>query len=281
MLPLLVMTVLLPLGADLAVPAEGFTEPCRKVELAPAESGILTALLVHEGDRVTRGQLLATLDTDVLEAGLRIAEANCAARGDLQSAEAELQLRQARHTNLQALLSMDHASQEELQRAEADVALARAALLKAQEQHTLAELERQKVEMLLERRKLYSPLEGAVIKTHREERETVSPATPTVITIAELNPLRVVFTVPTALSERVSAGQTVSLLLTESGTPCSGTVEVVAAVTDAASGTVRVKVLIENPSGQYRCGVRCRWIMDLAAAPSAEPNRELLRKAPR
>ena len=55
---------------------EGFTEPYRKIEVAAAEAGVVEKLSVREGDRVAKGQTLATLDTDVLVVSQKIATAN-------------------------------------------------------------------------------------------------------------------------------------------------------------------------------------------------------------
>ena len=56
---------------------------------------------------------------------------------------------------------------------------------------------------------------------------------------------------------KLSVGSAVDLELPESGAKVRGKVEFVAPVTEAESGTVRVKVLIDNAQGAYRCGVRC------------------------
>jgi len=53
---------------------DGFTEPFRKIELAPAEPGVLTTLLAAEGDVVNAGQLLGTLDNDVLQIAVKLAK---------------------------------------------------------------------------------------------------------------------------------------------------------------------------------------------------------------
>ena len=54
----------LPVVADLGgVKAEGRLEPIRYVELSPVVNGLVSAVLVSEGDRVEAGQLIASLDT--------------------------------------------------------------------------------------------------------------------------------------------------------------------------------------------------------------------------
>ena len=52
----------------LAEQVEGFTQPYRTINVAAVEVGIITAIDVREGDVVSRGQILATLDQEVLEA---------------------------------------------------------------------------------------------------------------------------------------------------------------------------------------------------------------------
>jgi hypothetical protein len=58
----------------------------------------------------------------------------------------------------------------------------------------------------------------------------------------------------------------VALSLPESKRRAVGQVEFVSPVTDAESGTVRVKVLLKNTDGQYRSGVRCE--IDLSTIPT-------------
>jgi RND family efflux transporter MFP subunit len=214
-------------------------------------------LLVHEGDRVTKGQALATLDNDVLAVSREIALANVQAKGKLDSAAAERDLRKTRLERLEPLRAEGHASQEEVDRAVADLAVAEANLQAAREQHRLDELELKKVEAMIERRTLRSPIDGYVVKIQKEEREFVSVNSATVATVVQLDPLRVVFSLPTAYAAKLSGGDGVDLELPESGAKLHGKVELVTPVTDAESGTVRVKILIDNSGGAYRCGVRC------------------------
>jgi RND family efflux transporter MFP subunit len=250
---------------------DGFTEPFRKIEVAASEPGTVAQLLVHEGDRVTKGQALATLDNDVLEVSREIAAASARAKGKLDSAEAERDLRKTRLQRLEPLRTEGHASQEEIDRAAADLAVAEANLQAALEQHQLDELERKKIDAMIERRTLRSPIDGCVLKIQKEEREFVSPSAAAVATVVQLDPLRVVFSLPTAFAAKLSAASPVDLELPESGTKLRGKVELIAPVTDAESGTVRVKVLIDNANGAYRCGIRC--LLDAGPGKETPPEK--------
>ena len=58
----------------LSVEVSGNLETPRKVDLSFGTSGMVKEVMVKEGDRVTRGQVLAKLDVPYLEAGVAMAE---------------------------------------------------------------------------------------------------------------------------------------------------------------------------------------------------------------
>ena len=94
---------------------------------------------------------------------------------------------------------------------------------------------------MIETAHVRSPIDGVVAKVHKEEQEYVSNNSAAVATVVQLDPLRVVFTVPTAYAVRFKAGQVVALELPESGKKAKGSIELIAPMTEAESGTTRVK----------------------------------------
>src|SRR5512145_136569 len=73
------------------VTASGEVRPRRYVNVGANVSGRLIEVNVLEGDRVKKGQILARVESERYEAGLRQSEAGVsAARADLQRAEADL-----------------------------------------------------------------------------------------------------------------------------------------------------------------------------------------------
>ncbi len=252
---LLLLAVSLCAHADDAV--DGFTEPFRKIELAPAETGVLASLLVKEGDAVNSGQLLGTLDNEVLQISLKLAKQVLESQGKLAGAKAERDLRAQRLQRLRELHPQGFAHREEVDRAAADLALAEANILTIQEQRTLDELEHQKAIALLDRRLIRSPIGGVITKVHRDQGEYVPSNNPVVFTIVQLNPLRAVFAIPASGAVSVKPDQSVNLRFPDSGLHCLGKIEMVSPVIDAESGLVRVKVLIPNADGQKPCGARC------------------------
>jgi multidrug efflux pump subunit AcrA (membrane-fusion protein) len=113
----------------------------RSVEVATKEVGIVTAIRVLEGSRVERGDVLATLDDEVQRALLSIASKTLELRGRYESATAEAELRRQRLQKLESLHGTGHARREEVERAKADLAIAKAQVLAAEEELLLRKLE--------------------------------------------------------------------------------------------------------------------------------------------
>jgi RND family efflux transporter MFP subunit len=240
---------------------EGFTEPYRKFDLIPPEQGFIASLTVHEGDPVKKGQLLGTLDCEVQQVALEIAQNNVAAHGRLDAATAERDLRQWRLEKLQELHQAGRANQEELNRAASELAVAEANLLAAREQHKADVLEAERIAAMIERRTLRSPIDGVITRVFREEKDLVGGNNTPVLTVMEIDKLRVTFTIPTAPAMRLKLNQKIPLMFPNSSQKATGQIEFISPVTEAESDTVRVKVLIDNSQGKYRCGVRC--LLDL------------------
>jgi RND family efflux transporter MFP subunit len=246
---------------------ESFTEPYRKLDIIPAEAGILATLDVREGDRVEDGQRLGALDSEVQEIALEIARQNMEARGQLESSVAERDLRRTRLARLQELRGSGHATQDEVDRAVADLRVAEATVQSAIEKQKTDELEFRRIAAMIDRRILKSPLNGVVTRLYKEQADYVGASVSPVMTIMQLDPLRVTFSIPNAAGQSLRPGQKVALILPESEQNAVGEVEFVSPVSEAESGTVRVKVLLKNPQGKYRCGVRC--VIDLDVRPTA------------
>ena len=107
----------------------GQVEAARSSAVGFELDGLVAGIAVEEGDRVTAGQVLATLDSARLQA--RRAELAAA----LESASARLALARITHRRIAGLVEHKHASAQELDEArenqralQAEVALARARL---------------------------------------------------------------------------------------------------------------------------------------------------------
>jgi len=251
-----------PSAGPSPVTVQGVTEAYREMDLTAAEPGLIDRIYVREGQQVQQGQLLAEIDLRVLQATLEIFRARAHAQARLDAARAELALRQDRLDKLLQLRSQGFAQPAEIERAKTDVVLAETTLRGIQEEKAIAQLEVARIEAQIERNRLRSPVDGVVTRIHKEEREFISPIqSENIVTVVQLNPLRIVFAVPVELAFALHEGDTVPLHFPEVGARAQGTVEFVSPVTDARSGTVRVKVLLDNSGGRLRPGLACEMIL--------------------
>jgi RND family efflux transporter MFP subunit len=264
----LVLWIWVVLSASAAAKGnEGFTEPRYQILVAAPETGIVKDVLVQEGDRVKAGQVLGILDDDILEANLAIARKAKESLGAIQSAKAELSLKEDRLKQFEELRQRNHASAEEVERAAMEKEVAQARLLAAQEAQEVKELEFRRAEVLLARRRVTSPIDGVVIEVHKDQGEFVSPTDAVMFTVVQLDPLLATFSVPAPMASALVNGQSAAVDFETGGQQALGRLVYVSPVIHAQSGTVKVKVEIPNESGKYQSGQRCRLRPEAASLP--------------
>ena len=207
----------------------GYVEPYRIITLSAAETGVIAEVFVKEGDTAKKGQVLAKLDTATLQAELEIAQA-------------EAKLQATRKQRLDELATASRASPEELEKARADL--------------TIKDAQVRKIQAMIETRLLRSPVDGLVNEIKRDPGEAVSLANPHVLTVVQIDKLTANLFLPPACALALKTGGTATLLL-DDREKVSATIEFISPITDPASGTVRVKFMLENAAGQLRSGVRC------------------------
>jgi RND family efflux transporter MFP subunit len=222
-------SLFLPVASRGEVP--GYAEPYKTITVSCAESGVIADVLVEEGARVKKNQLLAKLDTAQHEAELEIAKSN-----------AELQ--RSKVAKLEEIVRSSRISQDELDRARTDLKVRQA--------------EVRKIQAVIENRIMRSPVDGIVSEIKRDPSEAVSLSAPHVLTVVQIDRLLVNLFLSPGRAAMLKVGAKTDLLLGDDAKPASGTVEFISPVTDAASGTVRVKFVIENPAGEFRSGSTAR-----------------------
>ena len=241
---------------------QGFTEPYADIDMAASETGTVSSVLVREGDVVAAGQLLAGLDDVVLRASLRVAKAGMEAKGELQSAETQLEIKRSEFQKLTELFSRNHASQQELDRVSGELRVAEARVQSVLEDLEIRRLEYARIEAQISRRAVRSTIDGIVVEVKKDEGEFVSPSDAVVARVVQLDPLLVVFSVPAEKRSDISAGQQVLMEIGTAQHRVSGEVEFVSPTVDASSGSARVKVRLPNPNGRWSSGEKAVLVTD-------------------
>ena len=264
---LLGLLVMAGFSADVvAQDVESFPEPYRRIDVAAAESGIVLKLHVKEGDRVEADQPIAELDQDVIKASLEISRAHKDADSSLLSTQAELSLREERLAKLEELRLNGNASEEEVRRASLERELAAGRVLAAKESLEIKRLEFERIRLQLARRTVRAPISGYVVELFREVGEFVAPTNPMIVTVVQLDPLLVTFPVPASQALALQERRPVTVRIDGHEKATRGEIELVSAVTNAESQTVRVRVRIPNPDNRFRAGSKS-WL-SLGSDPS-------------
>lgn len=168
----------------------GTLEARQAATISPKVTGRLATVSADQGDRVTAGQLLATLDDAefrhqlaVAEAALGVTTATIARlRTDDTRARAILDQATLEHTRIAALATNGTVSPsdvdkavEKLQIARAEAARARAAIAEAEAQHAAALSQIALQKELLANTRLLAPFAGLVVRRIRDPGDVVTP----------------------------------------------------------------------------------------------------------
>lgn len=176
--------------ADLTirVTATGTLQPVNQVEVGSELSGTIERVLVDFNDRVTRGQLIAELDTVRLEAQVFQARASLAsAEARREEAHATVIETGARFRRCEQLAERQLCSQEELDTLRAAQTRAKAGEMSAEAEVSVSRATRDTIEADLAKTQIRSPIDGVVLKRQIEPGQTVAASlqTPVLFTLAE------------------------------------------------------------------------------------------------
>lgn len=232
---------------------EGFTQPFRKIELASDETGAIATLEVREGDRVEAGDVVAKLDNRVQSIQLQIAEKMASSTSQRSAAQKSLMKRRAISQRLAQLNSQGHASESEIIRADLELSIAESKYNTAVEEAAIREIEAKRAAVQVQRRTILAPFNGQIAKIHSREGEFLSPLHPEVCTIVQTDKLLATFNVTSDQARQFAMGQSYELRL-ENGETVSAEVYIIGVETDPQSGTVEIKLVIDNSNFEIRSG---------------------------
>jgi macrolide-specific efflux system membrane fusion protein len=189
--------------------ASGTIEASQEVSVGAQVSGQIKRLHVALGDRVTKGQLVAEIDSTTQGNTLRNAEAQVS----LLSAQRQARLAQLRQAELsyqrkKDLFQLDAGSKADLDDAEATLATTRAeiAALDAQIRQSNISVDTARVNLGYTR--IMAPIDGVVVAVVAEEGRTVNAlqSAPTIIKLAQLDKVQIKAQISEADVVRVKPG---------------------------------------------------------------------------
>lgn len=254
---LIPLSAIQPLQADESEQFECLVEPYQVVKVSSPVKGLIEQVQVDISDVVEQGQVLVELESSVEKATVEAARARAEMTGEIGARKADLDFKRRQAKRMKNLYIKKAVSSHEKDQAETDVTLASMELRKAREENTFASLELKRAEAIMNERVIKSPISGVVVERLINAGEFVREEP--ILSIAQLDPLRVEVMLPSSKFGSVKPGATVSILLESPvGKAVAAKVTKVDRVIDAASGTFVARLEVPNPGYRLPGGLKCK-----------------------
>lgn len=169
------------------------------VDLRARVEGFLEEVAFEQGRTVEAGQLLYRIEQATYQAQLDSAKAQlAAAKAELDSAQAAQEQKQGDFERQQTLLARGDTSQAMFDQARAQRDEAAADVERARANQQQAQAAVKTAEINLGYTTIYSPIRGRIGATNYTAGNLVDPASGTLATVIQLDPIRAVFSIPSA-----------------------------------------------------------------------------------
>lgn len=213
--------------------------------LASEASGRVETIAVEAGDRVSEGDTLVALDTDLAELDL------AQARARVREAQADLADARRRLSEARNLAERNSVAASEVEDRAAEVRRQQAILARRQ-------AERDHRRAMVERHTLTAPFDGVISERMVDIGEWVGPDT-AVMELVAVERLRLELDVPQAYFGRIDTGTPVTVRVDAlAGEPRDASVNEVVPVARPDARTFRVRVRLDNRAGRLAPGMSAR-----------------------
>ena len=260
---LALLVAALPIGAsaqdrDIGSGFDCLIQPTQVLKLGTPVPGLLNEVLVDRGATVKKGDVLARLESTVETASVELARARAENRSSIQAARARLEFQGRKADRMMKLRKTDNVAVSTADEAETAARVAESELREAEVNLELAKLDLGRANEILRQRTIRSPIDGVVVERKLGPGEYAFDQAH-LLTVSQIDPLRVEVYVPLSQFKRIRAGMTAEV---EPEDPVGGkytaTVSVVDQVFDAASGTIGVRLDLPNPGNTLPAGLKCQ-----------------------
>ena len=226
------------------------TNPSSDITLSYVQPGRIAKVHFTEGAWVKVGQVLVQQDDAVEQIQLAQLKAASDDTTQIQASDASLAQKKVDLQKLEKAAAQNAATELEVEHSKLSVKMAELSLKLARFEHEQAQRKYDEVKMQVEKMRLASPIDGRIEKIHVEAGESINALTD-VVRVVQIDPLWIDVPVPLIQAMDLSAGKMAKVLFPNPNrASVEGSIVYIAAVADAASGTLLVRIEVPNKSNR-------------------------------
>jgi RND family efflux transporter MFP subunit len=234
-------------------------EPLLVIAVGSPVQGVIKSIDVARSDLVSKGQVLAQLNSSVEEASLQQARVRASMDGEIGARMADLQLAKHLLSRTNELYEKKMVSSQQLDEAKAEHEVARMAVRQAQERKSLSQQELQWAKEVVDRRTIVSPIDGVVVEPHAFPGEFVYDNP--IVKIAQIDPLRVEVLIPSDYYGELKPGMSARIYPElGDGKGFAAEVAIVDRMIDTGSSTFGTQLELPNPDHMIPSGQKCEIV---------------------
>jgi RND family efflux transporter MFP subunit len=239
-------------------------EPNQSLEISSAATGVVDKVWVKRGDRVNKGQVIFTLESNVEQAAAELSKFKSQSVAAIKTAQSKIEFSQKKYDRRKEMALENLGSKQERDDAEAELRLAESELALAKENKSQAALEYKQQTSALALRTIRSTIDGVVVDQMLFSGETAEPGgKKPVLKLAQLDPLKVRVMLPISVFGKAKAGALVEVSPEYApSTKLKASVRNTDKLLDAASGTHVVFLELSNKAMAVPAGTKCKAHFD-------------------
>ena len=254
-----------------------------KSDVSALQEGVIEKMELEVGDEVDEDGTIGSLHTEIAELTVKKAQVASDSRAEKAKAEAQEELALAVVARDQRLIIRDRTavSQEELQKHQAEVKVASAMVLEADDREKLAAVELELARRALKEHTISAPFAGVITERMKHPGESLRANEP-VVRMCKVDRLRVVAWIPIDFAYRVAIGALVEVspnipnaILPIEQKKFGGKITFVDPEVEPVQNRVRIFAEVKNsPEHELRPGLKADMIVALipgGATPASPP----------
>lgn len=207
------------------VEVQGEIQTDQNIIISPQFNGVLTDVYVHEGDKVKKGQLLATIDDGGLSS-------------QLAQAQAQATLAKTTYERRKKLWDQQIGSEIEYLQAKTNYEASRKSAEQLQKQ--------------LNKAQVRAPFSGVIDDVISDQGQVVSPGTSQLFRLVNLSNMYVTADVPENYLDNIDKGSEVLVDLNSINKEFKGKVEQVSSFINPNNRSFKIRVSVPNASGKVK-----------------------------